>query len=66
MDLIIQLVPINSAAMLKVSPPSLKNMQAFTPQCTSKNEMRNNPVKPISHLRPIVDVNRKENNFMLV
>jgi hypothetical protein len=41
-------------------------MQALTPQCTSKNEMRNNPVNPISHFRPMVDVNRKENNFMLV
>lgn len=27
--------------------------------------MRNNPVKPIRSFRPMVDVNRNENNFML-
>ena len=48
-----QLVPMNSAPLLKVSPPSLKKMRELIKQCTSKNEIRNNPVIPINIFLPI-------------
>lgn len=59
-----QLCAMNSAAWLKVSPPSLKKIQALIPACTNKKATKDNPVTAISTFRPILEVNRKERSFI--
>src|SRR5436190_940196 len=39
-------------------------MQAFTLTCTTRNVMRNMPVRAMTYLRPRLELNRKEKNFM--
>ena len=41
------------AASLKVSPPSFINIVALIPTCTTKNEMRNRPVRPTTNFLPM-------------
>jgi hypothetical protein len=53
MVLIKTLVAINSAALLKVSPPSFTKMRALMVQCTSKKDIKNNPVMPMANFLPM-------------
>ena len=58
------LVPIKCAALLKVTPPSLKKIMALIVQWTIRNTIRNRPVAPITILRPIEDVKNALNQFI--
>ena len=50
---------------VKHDAPSLAHMQALTPACTTRKEIRNNPVKPITNFFPTADV-KNSDHFMYV
>jgi hypothetical protein len=55
---------MNSQPRLNVSPPSLKKISELTKQCTTKNEIRNNPVIPIRYFLPIEE--DRNPDFLLI
>jgi hypothetical protein len=52
--------PIKWAALLNMIPPSLAQMQALIPTCTTRKEIRNKPVNPITSFFPTEEVNNSD------
>src|SRR5580698_2182605 len=53
-------VPIKCEARLNICPPSFAQIQAFTPTCITRNEIRKMPVSDIINFLPIEEVKNSD------
>src|SRR5687768_5825893 len=58
--------PMKCAALLNITPPSLAHIQELMPTCTTRKDIRNNPVKPITNFFPTADVKNSDHFIWLV